>query len=137
MTAAAACPQPFWHETHRYCPVCDWTEQRSEQDAPALSFAALRETNVRRCLDAFKQSLDDWSLLEWAGAAAGEVGELANLCKKLRRGEDVPLREIGYEAADAVIYLDLLCAAAGIDLGAMVREKFNVVSDRRGSEVRL
>ncbi len=20
------CPEPFWHETHRYCPVCTWTE---------------------------------------------------------------------------------------------------------------
>jgi hypothetical protein len=20
------CPEPFWHETHRYCPACSWTE---------------------------------------------------------------------------------------------------------------
>lgn len=20
------CPEPGWHETHRYCPVCTWTE---------------------------------------------------------------------------------------------------------------
>lgn len=19
------CPEPYWHETHRYCPVCTWT----------------------------------------------------------------------------------------------------------------
>lgn len=22
----ADCPEPFWHETHRYCPCCSWTE---------------------------------------------------------------------------------------------------------------
>lgn len=21
------CPEPFWHETHRYCPACSWTER--------------------------------------------------------------------------------------------------------------
>lgn len=26
LAAIAACPEPFWHETHRYCPVCPWTE---------------------------------------------------------------------------------------------------------------
>lgn len=20
------CPEPFWHDTHRYCPACSWTE---------------------------------------------------------------------------------------------------------------
>jgi hypothetical protein len=20
------CPEPFWHETHRYCPICTWVE---------------------------------------------------------------------------------------------------------------
>lgn len=20
------CPEPFWHDTHRYCPVCTWME---------------------------------------------------------------------------------------------------------------
>lgn len=20
------CPEPGWHETHRYCPICSWTE---------------------------------------------------------------------------------------------------------------
>lgn len=22
----ADCPEPFWHETHRYCPRCSWKE---------------------------------------------------------------------------------------------------------------
>jgi hypothetical protein len=26
------CPEPYWHQTHRYCPACTWTE---EYDMPA------------------------------------------------------------------------------------------------------
>ena len=25
--AIAACPTPVYHETHRYCPSCPWTEE--------------------------------------------------------------------------------------------------------------
>lgn len=25
--AMAACPTPIYHETHRYCPSCPWTEE--------------------------------------------------------------------------------------------------------------
>jgi hypothetical protein len=30
------CPEPFWHETHRYCPQCSWTE---EPDLPTVEDA--------------------------------------------------------------------------------------------------
>jgi NTP pyrophosphatase (non-canonical NTP hydrolase) len=62
---------------------------------------------------------------------AGECGEVCNLIKKLRRGESVPLIEIGDELADVVIYCDLLAARLKIDLGDAVVRKFNEVSDRR------
>jgi len=26
------CPTPQYHETHRYCPNCDWTEQKASED---------------------------------------------------------------------------------------------------------
>lgn len=52
-----------------------------------LTFKTLRERNVKRCLMGFRQSLNDWSVLEWAGAAAGEMGEAANVAKKLKRLE--------------------------------------------------
>ena len=26
LASIAACPEPGWHETHRYCPCCPWTE---------------------------------------------------------------------------------------------------------------
>lgn len=31
--AIAACPTPVYHETHRYCPSCPWTED-DERPAP-------------------------------------------------------------------------------------------------------
>lgn len=103
----------------------------------ALTFDALRRANVERCERSFRHPLTDWSPLEWAGAAAGEMGEAANLCKKLRRGEPIPAAEIGKEIADVVIYLDLLAASLGIDLGYTVAAKFNEVSVRRGVRDRL
>jgi NTP pyrophosphatase (non-canonical NTP hydrolase) len=105
-----------------------------------LTFSTLRLANATR-LPLFKNSKgvvahskadgSDWTLLEWAGALAGEVGELANMVKKVRRG-DVTLDEvreyIGKEIADCQIYLDIIAGQAGIDLGAATVAKFNETS---------
>lgn len=114
----------------------------------ALSFGTLRQMNRRRCA-AHYHPIDDWSLSDWMGAVTGEVGELASVIKNIRRtqtereanGHDIPvatLEAMGDEAADIVIYLDLLCARAGIDLGTAVRRKFNQVSrERLGCDIVL
>jgi len=115
-----------------------------------LDFKQLRETNVHRCEKVFEHPLDDWTLLEWAGAMCGEAGEAANVAKKLRRLTTRGKTKIWHrgrtgdllaaladEVADVVIYADLLLAAAGADLGEAVRRKFNKTSDERGSKVRL
>ena len=58
-----------------------------------------------------------WTLPEWGCALSGETGELCNVIKKIHRG-DFTLKEanekelIADEAADVVIYLDLLCQDA-------------------------
>ena len=101
-----------------------------------LSFKNLRETNVRRCNDAFRP-LEDWSPTDWGCAMAGEAGEACNLLKKMLRGEDVPLEHVAEELADVVTYVDLLAARLGIDLGAAVVRKFNIVSRKRGSKIFL
>lgn len=84
-------------------------------------------------------------------AVTGELGEAANVVKKLNRVRDgIPgnaqseaelraaLRE---EVADVFIYLDLLAQSQGFDLADAVREKFNKtsrklcwVSQHRGRE---
>ena len=104
---------------------------------PALTFERLRQQNLARCEESFKAAhngLAGWSVPHWAMATTGELGELCNKLKKLERGETIPLHEIAHEAADVAIYLDLLCAKLGIELGAAVREKFNIVSDRVNSK---
>lgn len=122
-----------------------------------LNFDDLRAANIER-LPQFKNKKgapahslpdgSDWTPLEWSGAAAGEVGELTNLAKKLRRGDaeldevidddGTTLREaMAKECADVVVYIDLVAKQIGVNLGEAVRAKFNEVSERAGSTVRL
>lgn len=101
-----------------------------------LNLAEIREANVARCEASFFK-LDEWTPLEYGGAAAGELGECCNLLKKMRRGQPVSVEEIGNEIADTLTYLDLLAARLGIDLSEALVRKFNVVSDRVGSPIKL
>lgn len=108
-----------------------------------LSFEALRKANVER-LAVFPGHADNpWSANDWAVAVTGELGELCNILKKLRRGAAYPGMEmpsaakIRQELADTQIYLDLLAAYLGVDLGAAVIETFNNVSERWNLPQRL
>ncbi len=96
-----------------------------------LKFSELRLHNVARCVACF-HPLESWSETDWATAAAGEMGEMCNFIKKRRRGEVVNPLEVAKEMADIVTYLDLLAARMGIDLGAVVRIKFNQISAECG-----
>jgi len=89
-----------------------------------LSFARLREANSQR-YPLFKNSKgvlvhtedDDWSDEDWLIAICGEVGELGNLLKKVRRGDMLPTSvEIQYELADIQIYLDLFAYTKRVDM---------------------
>ncbi len=123
-----------------------------------LTFSALRVANMRR-LPLFRNGKgeiahsqpdgSDWSPSEWMNAVLGELGEAANLIKKVRRG-DFALDDYVYdgtnplgtmrsliakELADTVTYLDILAYQFGIDLGEAVRLKFNEISRRVGTDV--
>lgn len=115
----------------------------------SLTFNALREANLKR-LPLFKNSKgepansqpdgSDWSLAQWSNATLGELGEAANIIKKIDRG-DMTLDEarplLAKELADTQTYLDILAYRAGIDLGAATIDKWNEVSKRIGVSVRL
>lgn len=115
-----------------------------------LNLRTLREASVKRCEISFG-TCEDWSPADWSNAMAGEAGELlelllplvtransiCNLTKKVQRGDDVPLDEVGKEIADVVIYADLLAHRMGIDLSDAVRRKFDEVSARVGSDILL
>ncbi len=112
-----------------------------------LSFADLRAANVARCAKWHPGGISDWSLSDWMTATCGELGEAANVVKKLNRcrdglpgnnkTEDELRSMLGDELADTAIYLDLLAAAAGVDLAASIIAKFNAVSVRNGFPDRL
>ncbi len=75
----------------------------------------------------------DWTPADWMTALAGEVGELANLLKKVRRGDVLMTSarsDIADELADVAIYLDLLAYHCGVDLSRAIVEKFNRTSVR-------
>lgn len=114
-----------------------------------LSFRTLRAANLQR-LPQFRDAKGnlahsdprgrDWSPAEWMQATVGELGELANLMKKIRRGdmsiEDPAVaQEVAHEIADVAIYLDILADQFDIDLGRAIIDKFNIVSDRVGAAV--
>jgi len=114
-----------------------------------LTFSALREANTKR-IPLFKNAKgeqahsendgSDWSLAEWCNAVTGELGEAANLIKKVRRGDftlDEVREELAKEFADVVVYLDILAMRAGVDLGKATVSKFNEVSTRVGCNVFL
>lgn len=101
-----------------------------------LTFARLSYHNLLRCEDIF-HPLDAWTPTDWGCALAGETGELCNKLKKMRRGEPIGQDELAEELADIVIYADLLAQRLEIDLGAAVVRKFNSVSDKYNSNVKL
>lgn len=127
----------------------------------SIDFQTLRAANLAR-LPQFKNSLggpahkkddgSDWLPSQWLQALVGELGEFANVRKKYERGD---LTFGQYEAfarkelADVQIYLDLLAlrcldtregepnTEGGVDLGQATQDKFNEVSLRVGSNVRI
>lgn len=107
-----------------------------------LRFEDLRVANIARQKEVFKAN-QDWTLLELAGAMAGEAGEAANQAKKIRRGDYTPgtpemeqaLWDVGVELADTVVYADVIATRLGIPLEDFLRWKFNTRSREIGSEV--
>lgn len=123
----------------------------------SLTFDQLREANVPRCTESFFP-LNAWGPQQWGNAMQGEAGEAGNFLKKLERDAmkagvsfadiitynyaadpkfEKRLHQIGLELADTVNYADLCAARLGINLGEYSRLKFNMVSEEKGSLIRL
>lgn len=109
-----------------------------------LTFDGFSEMNRRRCEspDGFQHNLNDWTLSDWFTAILGELGEAANVAKKLNRIRDgirgnkeseAELRaKLRREIADTFIYLDLVSQAVGFKLGDAVIETFAAKSREIG-----
>jgi NTP pyrophosphatase (non-canonical NTP hydrolase) len=133
-----------------------------EGTAMVLTFNQVRKANRTRCAEKF-HDVEEWSSSDWGNAMAGEFGEVAQelfemhslqlqffaklkacdtIKKQLRQMQgDAKYAELkkklAKELADVVLYADLLSEAMGLDLGEAVREKFNEVSVKRGSKIKL
>lgn len=112
-----------------------------------MTFSGFSAVNRMRCESpaGFNHTLALWSLADWLTATMGELGEAANIAKKLNRVRDgIPgnketeaeLRAaFKEEVADVFIYLDLLAQSQGFDLETVVREKFNETSRKLGCPI--
>lgn len=112
-----------------------------------LTFHTLRAANLSRCARWHPGGLSEWSLSDWFTATMGELGEAANVAKKLNRERDgiagntaseAELRaQLADELADVAIYLDILAASEGVDLAAAIANKFNHTSAKVGFPERI
>ena len=112
-----------------------------------MDFAGFSIVNLTRCTapNGFNHALNSWSLSDWFTAVTGELGEAANIAKKLNRIRDgIPgnteteeeLRaKLADEIADTFIYLDLLAQSQGFNLAVIVRDKFNRTSKKIGCPI--
>jgi NTP pyrophosphatase (non-canonical NTP hydrolase) len=112
--------------------------------AERLTIDGFSQMNLSRCVsrNGFNHALDAWSLSDWITAVTGEIGEAANVVKKLNRVRDgirgnthteEELRQkLATEIADVYIYLDLLAAAAGFRLSEIVATAFDEKSEAIG-----
>lgn len=107
-------------------------------------FQAVNATRGRRW---HQGHLDKWSLLEWAGAMAGETGEACNVAKKIRRIDvglpnkqkgldvsDLPdlKAKMANEVADSIIYGLLIMSVLELDAETVIAEVFNQKSIEYG-----
>lgn len=110
-----------------------------------LTFNTLRRANLAR-LPVFRDNKgrichsekngSDWSAAQWLQAVVGELGEYANIRKKVERGDYSPEEAkpmLSDELADVVIYLDILAEQLGINLGEAVMSKWNKTSEKVGA----
>lgn len=116
-----------------------------------LDFNEFSTTNLRRCTSAngFNHALDSWSPSEWTNAICGELGEAANLTKKISRHDqgirgnvkpedqnrDVLQQRAIDEIADVIIYADLAIQRLGGNTMQAVRDKFNRKSEQIGCDI--
>jgi NTP pyrophosphatase (non-canonical NTP hydrolase) len=120
-----------------------------EKEHMGLTFDGFSNVNRERCESpvGFKHALDSWSTSDWFLAVLGELGEAANIAKKLNRVRDgipgnkepadVLHDKLRRELGDAFVYLDLLAQSLGISIGAAAVEVFNAKSEELGCPIRI
>lgn len=106
----------------------------------AMTFGQFSQANRERCEhpQGFNHPLSGWSTSDWMTALVGEVGEAANVVKKLNRYRDgVPGNKVSEEElrdmlrkelGDVFVYLDLMAQSLGFNIADAAAEVFNAKS---------
>lgn len=114
-----------------------------------MTFETFSAINRERCESpqGFNHPLTGWSTSDWFLAILGELGEAANVAKKLNRVRDgIPgnkelpgeLRDkLRKELGDTFVYLDLCAQALGLNIGAAAVEVFNAKSEEIGCPIQM
>jgi NTP pyrophosphatase (non-canonical NTP hydrolase) len=114
-----------------------------------LTFVRFSAANRDRCQSplGFNHPLSGWSSSDWMTAMVGEVGEAANIVKKLNRVRDgIPGNKMSdgdlynllrKELGDVFVYLDLMCQALGFSIADAAVEVFNTKSAEIGYGTKL
>lgn len=112
------------------------------------TFKYVSDINKARALVWHTGGLEEWSPAEWGNAAAGEMGELCNVLKKLLRIEhgvqqannmtrEKLLKEAAKEIGDTYLYLNLIALRLDLNIFECIRDTFNRVSVREGFPHRI
>jgi NTP pyrophosphatase (non-canonical NTP hydrolase) len=125
----------------------------------SLTLEQFSSFNATRCIESFGETPGNYPVELWGLGLAGEAGELAQELKRLGDNErryiaavvqdrtedradlaqqraDI-LAKIRKEIGDIMPYIDMIAQSFGWTLEECTIEKFNEVSDRRGSSVRI
>lgn len=83
-----------------------------------------------------------WDEADWVMALVGELGEMCNILKKVKRGtkklsDKAVHKEVAHEYVDALTYFICLANFLDIKVDKSMIEKFNIVSDRCNCKVKL
>jgi len=107
-----------------------------------LFLTGIMDINVQRCNRWHEGGVDDWTPERWITAIVGELGEMANIRKKLFRiadgmvGSTESIEELtekeADEWADTMLYLLLFAAARRIDPNEALIRVFNRKSQQLG-----
>lgn len=116
-----------------------------------VSFERFSELNKLRCEspDGFNHELRAWDVNKWMVALFGEIGEAANIIKKLNRWEDdaetgkrvnneeayILQEKLKRELGDAFVYLDLIAQHLGFNIFEAAIEVFNRKSRELGCNI--
>jgi NTP pyrophosphatase (non-canonical NTP hydrolase) len=115
----------------------------------SFTFQEFSDANRARCENprGFNHALESWSTSDWLTAVMGELGEAANIAKKLNRVRDgIPGNKqtaeelrIAFrkELGDVFVYLDLLCQSCGFFLEDAAVSVFNTKSAEIGYPTKL